>query len=167
MRKLATMVRWIDQVTIRAANAEDLPALVSLINRAFAIETFIDGTRTDAEHLSETKRKGDVLVAEREGKAVACVYVELRGERAYFGMLAVDPAQKHQGLGRLMTTAAENFGRNHGCKHMDINVLSLRPELLPLYRKLGYSEIGTEEFHPTRPLKGDVQCHCIVMSKPL
>jgi N-acetylglutamate synthase-like GNAT family acetyltransferase len=75
------MVRWINQVAIRAANAEDLPALVSLINRAFAIETFIDGTRTDAEHLSETKRKGDVLVAEREGKAVACVYVELRGER--------------------------------------------------------------------------------------
>jgi hypothetical protein len=56
MRKLATMVRWIDQVTIRAANAEDLPALVSLINRAFAIETFIDGTRTDAERLSGTMR---------------------------------------------------------------------------------------------------------------
>jgi hypothetical protein len=50
---------------------------------------------------------------------------------------------------------------------MDISVLSLRPELLPFYRNLGYSETGTEDFHPTRPLKAGVSCHCIVMSKPL
>ncbi|MFZ0199925.1 MAG: GNAT family N-acetyltransferase [Candidatus Sulfotelmatobacter sp.] len=161
------MERRIDRVTIRTARADDVPALVSLINRAFAVEKFIDGTRTDEERFSETMHKGTLLVAERGGEAIACVYVELRGERAYFGMLAVDPARQHQGLGRSMTTAAENFGRNHGCKHMDISVLSLRPELLPLYRNLGYSEIGTEEFHPTRPLKGGVQCHCIVMSKAL
>lgn len=157
----------IDRITIRTAGAEDAPVLVSLINKAFAVERFIDGTRTDEERLAETMRKGNVLVAERVGRAVACVYVELRGERAYFGMLAVDPAQQHQGLGKLMTTAAEDFGRKHGCKHMDITVLSLRPELPPLYRKLGYSETGAEEFHPARPLKAGVQCYCIVMSKPL
>ncbi len=167
MCELTAMEHQIDGITTRTAGTEDLPVLVSLINKAFAVEKFIDGTRTDEEQLSETMRKGDVLVAEREGETVACVYVELRRERAYFGMLAVDPAQQHRGLGKLMTTAAENFGRNHGCKHMDISVLSLRPKLLPLYRKLGYSEVGTEEFYPTRPLKGNVQCHCIVMSKPL
>jgi hypothetical protein len=39
-----------------------------------------------------------------------------------------------------MTAAAEEFGHNHACKHMDISVLSLRPELLLFYRNLGYSE---------------------------
>jgi ribosomal protein S18 acetylase RimI-like enzyme len=161
-----------DHVAIRTANVDDLPALVSVINEAFAIETFLDGTRTDLEHLSATMRNGDLLIAERvlaerDGQAVACVYVELRGERAYFGMLAVDPAQQGQGLGKLLTTAAEQYGREQGCKHMDISVLSLRPELLPFYRSLGYSETGTEDFHPTRPLKAGAKCHLILLSKVL
>jgi ribosomal protein S18 acetylase RimI-like enzyme len=156
-----------DDVTIRVANADDLPALVSVINKAFAIETFLDGTRTDLEHLSATMRKGELLVAERDGKVLACVYVEVRGERAYFGMLAVDPAQQGQGLGRLLTTAAEQYGREHGCKHMDISVLSLRPELPPFYRSQGYVETGTEDFHPIRPLKAGAKCHLILLSKVL
>src|ERR1017187_16010 len=71
----------IDSVSIRTANRRDLPALISLINKAFAIETFLEGTRTDEERLSATMRDGDLLMAERDGQAVACVYVELRGEQ--------------------------------------------------------------------------------------
>ena len=48
-----------------------------------------------------------------------------------------------------------------------ITVLSLRPELPPIYRKLGYAETGTEEFHRSQPLKSGVVCHAIVMSKAL
>jgi ribosomal protein S18 acetylase RimI-like enzyme len=164
---MKAMLHRIDHVTIRIANADDRPSLIPIINAAFAIEAFLEGTRTDDEHLSATMRIGDLLVAERDGKAIASVYVELRGERAYFGMLAVDPAQQGKGLGKLMTAAAEQYGRDHGCKDMDISVLSLRPELLPFYRNLGYSELRTEDFHPTRPLKAGVKCHCIVMSKAL
>jgi len=112
-------------------------------------------------------RAGDVLVAERHGRPLGCVYVELRGERAYFGMLAVDPAQQGKGMGRLMTAAAEQYGRNHQCKHMEISVLSLRPELLPFYRNLGYLESGAEEFRPSRALQAGLKCHAIIMSKPL
>ena len=50
---------------------------------------------------------------------------------------------------------------------VDILVLSMRPELPPLYRKFGYMETGTEEFHISRPLKAGIECHCIVMSKLL
>ena len=61
----------------------------------------------------------------------------------------------------------EEHGRSHGCKHMDIAVLSLRPELLPLYRKFGYFETGTEQFHPPRSRKVGAECHLIIMSKAL
>jgi hypothetical protein len=50
---------------------------------------------------------------------------------------------------------------------MDIAVLSLRPELLPLYRKFGYFETGTEQFHPPRSRKVGAECHLIIMSKAL
>ena len=67
-----------------------------------------------------------------------------------------------------MIAAVEDHCRRHNCKHMDMLALSLRPELLPLYRKLGYAETGIiEEFRPSRPLKAGAKGHCIVMSKPL
>jgi len=50
---------------------------------------------------------------------------------------------------------------------MDLSVLSLRPELLPFYRKLGYVATGTEKFHPSRRLKAGLECHSVVMSKSL
>ena len=153
--------------SIRMATPADMAALIPLVNAAFAVETFIDGTRTDQERMAALMEKGVFLVCERDGRAAACVYAELRGERGYFGMLAVDPGLQELGLGRSMAAAAEQYCRERGCKHMDLTVLSLRPELPPLYRKLGYAETGTEQFHPPRPLKNGAECHCIVMSKVL
>lgn len=142
--------------------------MISTVNAAFSIEGFLDGTRTDAERMSEMMTKGTFLVAEDElGRIVGSVYTEMRGDRAYFGMLAVDPSMQGTGLGRKMVQAAELRCREQGAIFMDIAVLSLRPELLPLYRKLGYVETGTEEFKPSRPLKPGVECHAILMSKPL
>ena len=112
--------------------------------------------------------KGCFLVADDgRGHIVASVYIELRGRRGYFGMLAVDPSWQRKGLGRMMAEAAENHCRQRGCNAMDIAVLSLRPELPPYYRKLEYIETGTEEFHPSRPLRAGVECHCVRMSKAL
>jgi len=153
---------------IRLATAADIAAIISITNAAFAVETFLDGTRTDAAGLAAMMQKGQFLVAEqRSGHIIASVYIELRGVRGYFGMLAVDPSQQGKGVGRVMVEAAEDHCREQGCSAMDITVLSLRPELPPYYRKLGYVETGTEEFHPSRPLKAGVECHCIRMSKAL
>ena len=155
-------------VSIRIANATDVPAIVPVVNAAYAIEMFFQGTRTDAEGVAEMMQKGEFLVAESaSGGIVATVYTELRGERGYFGMLAVEPSQQGSGLGRMMVEATEEHCRSHGCKHMDIDVVSLRPDNLHLYRKFGYFETGTEEFHPPCSRKVGVECHLIIMSKAL
>jgi len=155
-------------VSIRIASATDVPAIVPVVNAAFAIETFLQGTRTDAEGVAEMMQKGEFLVAESaSGGIVASVYTELRGERGYFGMLAVEPSQQGSGLGRMMVEATEEHCRSHGCKYMDIAVLSLRPDNLSLYRKFGYFETGTEQFHPPPSRKVEVECHLIIMSKAL
>lgn len=82
-------------------------------------------------------------------------------------MLAVDPSAQGRGLGRLIVEAAEGYCRQQGCRFMDITVLSLRPELAPFYRRLGYVETGTEEFRTSRHLEDGVECRCIVMSRAL
>lgn len=152
----------------RCAGVDDRASMVELINSAFAVEKFLEGNRTNERELAERMQKGEFLLGHDDsGTLVAAVYVELRGPRGYFGMLAVDPKRQGSGIGRKMVEAAEEYCREKGCTAMDLTVLSLRPELPPLYRKLGYVENGTEEFRPSRPLKDSLQCHCIVMSKAL
>jgi GNAT superfamily N-acetyltransferase len=182
---MSTITDSTSPVRIRLASAADMPAMIPVVNAAFAIETFLDGTRTDEERMAEMMRKGEFLIAEEvaeeiadrvakgegaesnPGRMVAAVYTELRGERGYFGMLSVDPSRQGTGLGRVMVEAAENYCREYGCQHVDIIVLSLRPDLPPFYRKLGYIQTGTEAVRTSRPLKDGVECHGIVMSKAL
>jgi sugar-phosphatase len=156
------------KLTTRVASASDCGGLASLINSAFAIEKFLEGERTDEEQLKAMMQKGQFLLGcDAAGQLVASVYVEVRGARGYFGMLAVHPQHQKNGLGSKMVGAAEEYCRAKGCGAMDLVVLSLRPELPPLYRKLGYAESGVEEFHPPRAFVGPAECHCIVMSKEL
>src|SRR3954466_2074036 len=153
---------------IRPATPADRPRLIALINAAFSIETFLEGTRTDDERLSAMMQKGEILLAaDSSGQILASIYAENRGNRGYLGQLAVDPAHQRSGFGKQLLSAAENHFRARGCEAIDITVLSLRPELLPIYRRLGFIETGTEEFLMSRALKNGQDCYCIKMSKPL
>ena len=49
---------------VRLATEADRPRLIPLINSAFAIETFLEGTRTDEECLAGMMQKGTILAAE-------------------------------------------------------------------------------------------------------
>lgn len=150
------------------ASPSDIPALVRLINSAFSIEKFLEGDRTSGDQLQQMMQTGEFLLGcDRSGKLLAAVYVEIRGQRGYFGMLAVDPEHQGNGWGTRMVRVAEEYCREKGCSAMDLYVLSLRPELPPIYRKLGYVEAGVEEFHPERAFVGANECHCILMSKNL
>jgi predicted N-acetyltransferase YhbS len=153
---------------VHLASSDDKARLIPLINSAFSIETFLEGTRTDDERLAAMMQKGDILVMEDgAGSLLACVYAEVRGARGYLGQLAVDPAHQGAGLGRSLVEAAEGHLRRQGCEAVDITILSLRPELPPNYRRFGYVETGTEEFTPSRNLKSGAECRCIVMSKQI
>lgn len=153
-------------VEVRPAVPGDCKNLVPLINAAFRVETFMRGPRIDEERLAESMQKGTVLLAEdQKGNALASIYMEIRGTRGYLGMLAVDPACQHAGLGRRMMQEAQEHLREEGCVAADISVLSLRPELVPIYRKMGFIEIGTENLPDPYAVRDGVRCYCILMSK--
>lgn len=153
-------------VKVRDATAADVEAIARLVNRAFLVERFfVEGDRTSPAEISRMLESGAFLLAEADGPLVACVYVELRGERGYFGMLSVDPSRQGEGLGRRLVDAAEDRCRRAGCRVMEIHVVDLRRELRPLYRRLGYVEAGTEPFPDTERAK--LPARFIVMTKPL
>jgi ribosomal protein S18 acetylase RimI-like enzyme len=155
-------------LVVRLATDADKTRLNLLVNSAFSIETFLDGTRTNEESLAAMMRKGAILAAEDgDGRLIGCVYTEVRGERGYLGMLTVDPARQRTGLGTRIMRAAEDHLRSHGCQAVDIIVLSLRSELPPIYRRYGFVETGTEPYDLGRTITSGEDCHFIVMSKDL
>src|ERR1700692_3424392 len=77
----------------RTAQIEDSDNIARLVNTAFRAERFfIDADRTNPEKVCALLRQGKFLLAEQAGALAGCIYVELRGNRGYFGLLAVDPA---------------------------------------------------------------------------
>ena len=153
-------------IALRAAVPADVGAVTRIINAAYQVERFfIDGDRTSEDEVRAYMTKGTFLVADHGGAPIGCVYVEERGDRGYFGLLAVDPARHGHGLGRRLIEAAEDRFRRAGCQAVDISVVDLRTELPPFYRRLGYVETGTAPFPD--PEKATRPCHFILMSKRL
>jgi GNAT superfamily N-acetyltransferase len=151
---------------IRDATTDDAPAIARLVNLAFLVERFfVDGDRTNPAEIGRLLQTGTFLLAETDGRLVACVYVERRGDRGYFGMLSVDPSRQGEGLGRRLVDAAEDRCRSRGCRLMEIHVVDVREELPPFYRRLGYVEVGEEPFPDTERAK--IPARFVVMTKPL
>ena len=152
--------------TLRHATPDDVASIVSLVNRAFGVESFFkSGDRTDDSQIREMLARGPFLLLTEAGALVACVYVKLNAERAYIGMLAVDPAKQKSGIGRRMMREAEDFGRRAGCQFVDIRVVNVRPELPLIYRKLGYVESGVESAAVIKT--ATMPLHFVTMSKAL
>ena len=154
-------------VSIRIAAPADAAKITDVINAAFRIAEgfFVDGPRIGQAEVEQLLEKGAFLLAEADDKLNGCVYVELRGERSYLGLLSVDPACQQSGLGSLLMLEAENHCRERGSRFMDIYIVNLRTELPPFYQRRGYVENGNTPFPADIVTK--VPCHFINMSKPL
>ena len=151
---------------LRIAEAADAAAVTRLINNAFQVERyFLGADRIGLEEVRARFDRGKFILAEEDGQLTGCVYVESGGQRAYLGLLSVEPSLQSAGRGKQLMDAAEDHCRAAGCRVMDLRVVNLRTELPPFYRKLGYVETGAmpfpEEVHTIVP------CHLLIMSKPL
>ena len=153
-------------ISIRDANANDAVAIARLVNTAFLVEQFfIERDRTNPEVVRGMMKKGKFLLAEDEQGMVGSIYMELRGERGYFGMLSIEPSRQGMGVGHRLAEAAEKYFRDAGCKWSDLIIVNVRTELLALYGRWGYKETGTAPYDDPTPTK--IPVHFILMSKPL
>lgn len=152
---------------IRVAVPADAARITDVINAAFRIaeDFFIDGNRITQAEVEEYLSTGTFMVTENGDRFSGCVYVELRGERSYLGLLSVDPDCQQGGLGSLLMREAEKYCRERGSRAMDILMVNLREDLPPFYEKRGYVHTGTTPFPADVETK--IPCHFINMSKLL
>ncbi len=152
---------------IRIAVPLEAKAITDVINAAFhrAEDFFIERDRITVEQVQSQLSTGEFLISEENGAITGCVYVEMKGDRSYLGLLAVDPRAQKSGLGAKLMTAAEDHCRMSNSRFMDIQVVNLRKELPDFYHRRGYVETGTALF--TAGIDTKLPCHFVKMSKPL
>ena len=144
-----------------------------LINRAYRVEDFfVIGDRTHDEDIRKrlaTPNACFLVIDDAEPSApgwlAGSVYVEIRGDRGYFGLLSVDPDRQKRGLGRSLVQAVEDYCRDAGCRFLDLDMVNLREELPAFYSALGFSSVGSAPFPTTQRLLRDA--HLVVMTKEL
>ena len=151
----------------RTAAERDVPAIVALVNAAFAVErSFVDRDRTTTDEIRTMMQRGTFVVVDRDTDALlACMFLERRDRHVYLGMLSIHPSQQGRGLGRAMMAAAEAQARAWGCGAIDIRILHLRTELPPFYLALGFVETGRTD--PVDDPQSRIPYHFILMSKRL
>ncbi len=150
----------------RIATPDEAPRLAALINLAYRVEDFFKiGDRTDLADVRAHMAGGAFIVLDEGGELAGCIYVATHDNVGYFGMLSIDPVRQGTGLGRRLIGEAEEYCRAAGCRTMELEVVNLRLELPPFYRRFGYVESGTRPFpdaeRTSRP------CHFVVMTKAL
>ena len=152
---------------IRAAEPADAPIIARLVNDAFRSERFFtDADRTNPEKVTALLQKGRFVMLFEDGMLAGCVYTELRGDRGYFGLLAVEPQRQRSGIGARLIAAAEQHCRAAGCRFMDLTFVNVRQELPAYYQRFGYIESGTLPF-PADQVTPKVPVHLVRMSKTL
>ncbi|OKJ14015.1 GCN5 family acetyltransferase [Kitasatospora sp. CB01950] len=160
-----------------------MPAVVALVESAYRGDAsragwtteadLLDGRRTDEAAVAELLGRVEsvVLLAEQEGRLLACCHVERRGATGYFGMFSVSPAAQGGGLGRQALARAEEWARAEwGVTAMEMTVIEQRADLIAWYERRGYTRTGVYEPFPYGderfgiPLRADLRFEKLVKS---
>lgn len=169
--------------TFRTATLADVPRLNKLINAAYRGETGKQGWTTEAHVLGgiriDEQRLADIVESENgvmlialdaTGSLQGCVQLEKKDEAtAYLGMLTVKHDTQARGWGSKILSEAEKFVvREWGSRKIEMNVITVRGELIEWYERRGYSDSGERRPFPVGekfgvPLAGPLEF--LVMEK--
>ena len=160
-------MEFLGGLKLTTATNHDVPALLALVQGAYRGDSsrrgwtheadLLDGQRTDAAALDAVIADADhrILLA-FDGQAVAgCVQISrVGGERAYLGMLTVDPLRQAGGLGRALIEAAERTAADlFGATCMEMTVVRQRADLIAWYVRRGYSLTGETRPFPYEDMR--------------
>ena len=170
---------------LEPAAADDLPALLALIEGAYRGDSaregwsheadLLDGQRIDQNALRAILADpAQHLLVLRDGDSIrACANLADKGDGlAYLGLLTVEPRFQASGIGRALLTAAEDHARREmACDRLEMTVIVQRAELIAWYERRGYRQSGERRPFPMDdprfglPKRGDLDF--VVLEKGL
>ncbi|HTD40363.1 MAG TPA: GNAT family N-acetyltransferase [Mucilaginibacter sp.] len=140
---------------ITKATLADAAELTQLVNSGYRGESSKKGWTTEAnlldgiriDELTMIKYFQDPYITilkytNDEGRIIGCVYLEVKGERLYLGMLTVSPILQANGIGRQLLHEAEIVATELKCNSIFMTVITVRQELIQWYVRRGYQATG-------------------------
>jgi ribosomal protein S18 acetylase RimI-like enzyme len=148
-------------LSFRAANAADISTVIALVESAYRGDAsragwtteadFLDGRRTGPDDIEAilARPQSRLLLAERDGKLLACAHVAVEDGAGYFGMFSVDPSLQGGGIGKEVLGEAERIASQEWqCPSMRMTVIDIRDELIAFYERRGYRRTGIKKPFP-------------------
>jgi ribosomal protein S18 acetylase RimI-like enzyme len=123
-------------VEVRAFQGADREGLISLWSVCDLLRPWNDPDRDIDCKLAQDPR--GLLVLETDGVVIGSVMVGYDGHRGWVNYLAVHPAHRARGLGRLLMTAAEDHLTALGCPKVNLQIRTSNSTALGFYQRLGY-----------------------------
>lgn len=91
--------------------------------------------------------KGALLLAERDGTLVGCVFVQPKGDALYIGKLAVRPDLQGSGIGKALVAAARAEARALGLRALELQTRIELTQNHAAFARMGFVKIA-ETAHP-------------------
>ena len=148
-------------LSYRLASKSDISNIVCLVDSAYRGQSsrqgwtteadFIEGQRTDHDEVSELMQAQDscFLLCENKERLIASVQLSKLSDKAYLGMLAVEPISQGKGTGKALLQKAEHFvvQQWHSVAVL-MTVISIRDELINWYLRQGYMKTDQTKAFP-------------------
>ena len=129
---------------IRRANADDAPAVFSILRKAFIEYANIIG-QSNLEALKETlediKKEIDtkaVYIAVIDNEIVGTVRLDANGDQAYLSRFAVDAANRNIGIGKSLMSVVDKHLKEQGVKKVILHTSSKHSALMLFYYGRGF-----------------------------
>jgi GNAT superfamily N-acetyltransferase len=149
-------------MSITKAILADAAELTVLVNSAYRGESsqrgwtseahLLGGIRIDEPEMTKYLLDPDTTILKytnEEGQIIACVYLQVRKQKLYLGMLTVSPTLQTNGIGRQMLHEAELLAHQLNCFAIFMTVITTRLELIQWYERRGYHATGKIVSFPT------------------
>jgi len=137
------------QVIVRRAPPDfaDWERVRALILDAFAymdarINPPSSALRLTAQSMKTNADKGALLLAERSGDLVGCVFAEVKGDALYIGKLAVRPGLQGAGIGKQLVDAAREEARRRGLGMLELETRIELVENHATFARMGFVKTG-------------------------
>ncbi len=122
---------------IRPFQRHDEEAVLELWRRCDLVRPQNDPRKDIARKLA-VQPEMFLLAVDDTGAIVGSVMCGYEGHRGWINYLAVDPAHRLKGIGRLLMGDAERVLRAAGCPKINLQVRSTNEAVIAFYRAIGF-----------------------------
>ena len=129
-----------------------LPRVLEILHAAFTLhDSRIDPPsgvhRETVDALAARFSTETLLLAERDGAILGCIWCEPQGDRVYVGRLAVDPTVHRRGVGRALLLASIEWAQAREARAVTLSVRRELSENIAFFERHGF-HITREQAHP-------------------